>query len=355
MKHNFSPGPSYLDEGVLLKAKEALSNYKNLGVSILELSHRSSEFQEILQKSKSLVKKLMNLDENYEILFLSGGASLHFAMIPLNFLNKKAGYIDTGRWSSKAIEEAKKLEKVEIVASSKDQNYAYIPKIKGPFRGDYLHFTSNNTVYGTQFGTLPNYKADFVCDMTSDIFSRELDFSKFSFIYAGTQKNLGIVGLSLVIIKKEFLEKSKTSLPSYLSYEAHIKEKNLLNTPNVFGIYMALLSLEWIDLKGLKEVEKQNKEKANLLYNEIDRNSFFEGICKKENRSMSNAVFKFKSENLKEKFSFKFEQMAKEANIIGIKGHRSVGNYRASLYNFIKKTSVEVLINLMQEFEKKYG
>ena len=359
-KHNFGPGPSTIPLEILKKISGDIIEYNHLGISILELSHRSNDFTWILEKAKHLVKKLMSLDDHYEVLFLQGGASIHFAMIPLNFNSKKAkaAYLDTGMWALKASKEAAKIRDITIVASSKKDHYNHIPKDYSvdPLC-DYLHFTSNNTAYGTQFHHLPKSNVPLICDMTSDIFSRKMDFSKFDLIYAGTQKNIGIAGLGLVIIKKSFLENKFPifQIPSYLNYREHIKNKNLFNTPNIFGIYVAMLTLKWIDsLGGLLAFEKINKKKAKILYQEIDRNKLFVGTCLKEDRSNMNITFRFNTLE-EEKLTLKFDQAAIKHNIIGIKGHRLVGGYRVSLYNGLPMESLRALISMMKEFEKNHN
>lgn len=348
-KHNFSAGPSILPQEVFQKASEAVINFNGSGLSILEISHRSKEFVAVIEEARSLVKKLMNLGDDYEILFLQGGASLQFAMVPYNLLSTtgKAGYLDTGTWASGAIKEAQKIGNIEVVASSKDSHYSYIPKnYSVNSQWDYFHCTSNNTIYGTQIKEFPTVEVPLVCDMSSDIFSRELDFSKFGLIYAGLQKNIGPAGGCLVVVKKELLGKNnRQNIPTYFDYLTHISKESMLNTPPVFSIYVSLLTLQWIEnMGGLKVIEEKNKLKAQLLYNEIDRNPLFEVFCKEEDRSLMNVSFRITDESKKDTF----DAYWKEAGINGLNGHRSVGGYRASLYNALPIDSVQVLVEVMR-------
>ena len=298
-------------------------------------------------------KKLMKLGDDYEVLFLQGGASLQFIMVPFN-LSKKGGnpaYLDTGTWSSKAIKEAKRLTETDVVASSKENGFKHIPKdfsVKND--ADYFHCTSNNTIYGTQIKEFAHVEVPMVCDMSSDIFSRELDFSKFDLIYAGAQKNMGPAGATLVVLKKELLGKTGRDIPAYLDYQVHIDKESMFNTPPVFSVYVSLLTLQWLERQGgIAEMEKINNQKAELLYSEIDRNPLFKGYAAIEDRSPMNATFNLTDESYKEKF----DTLWKNAGVNGLNGHRSVGGYRASMYNALSLESVQVLVDCMKELEKQ--
>ncbi|RXP57639.1 3-phosphoserine/phosphohydroxythreonine transaminase [Lutibacter sp. HS1-25] len=352
-KHNFSAGPCILPQEVLAKSAEAILNFDGLNLSLIEISHRSKEFIAVMDKAVSLVKELLNLPEGYSVLFLQGGASLEFLMTPYNIMKVggKAGYLDTGAWSSKAIKEAKLLGDVEVFASSKDKTYNYIPKnYTVPKDVDYIHVTSNNTIYGTQIKDFPKTDAPLVADMSSDIFSRQLDFSKFDIIYAGAQKNMGPAGATLVVVKDEILGKTGRQIPAMLDYQSHIKNDSMFNTPAVFSVYVSMLTLQWLkDLGGIPAIEKINEEKAALLYAEIDRNPHFKGFAEKEDRSLMNVTFNLTNEADQEAF----DKIWNAAGISGIKGHRSVGGYRASIYNAMPIESVQVLIDAMQQLEKQ--
>jgi len=347
-KHNFSAGPSILPEEVFQKAAAAVLDFNGLGLSLLEISHRSKDFVAVMDEARAIVKRLMNLGDDYEVLYLQGGASLQFLMVPFNLLkvNGKAAYIDTGTWASGAIKEAKKLGNAEVVASSKEQNYSFIPKnytVGSDY--DYFHCTSNNTIYGTQMKEFPDVDTLMVCDMSSDIFSRKLDFSKFDLIYAGAQKNMGPAGTTLVVVKKDILGKTGREIPTYLNYQLHIDKESMLNTPSVFAVYTSLLTLQWLEKNGgIAAAEKRNEAKAKLLYDEIDRNPLFETFCEKEDRSLMNVSFKLTDENRKEEF----DNAWKAAGISGLNGHRSLGGYRASLYNALPIESVQVLVDVMK-------
>lgn len=348
-KHNFSAGPCILPQTVLKQASEAILNFNNLDLSLIEISHRSKDFVEVMEKARSLVLELLNLkNKGYTALFLQGGASLEFLMAPYNLLkiDGKADYLDTGTWSTKAIKEVKKLGKVNVVASSKDKEYTYIPKkYTIDNNADYFHCTSNNTIRGTQMQEFPKTNIPLVCDMSSDIFSRELDFSQFDLIYAGAQKNMGPAGTTLVVVKNEILGKTGRDIPSMLDYQIHIDKDSMFNTPPVFAVYVSMLTLQWLkDLGGIKAIEKINNAKAKLLYDEIDSNPNFEGTAVKEDRSKMNVTFRLTDESKQEKF----DKMWKEAGINGIKGHRSVGGYRASMYNALPLESVKVLVDVMK-------
>ncbi len=352
-KHNFSAGPCILPQEVLTKASEAVLNFNNLDLSLIEISHRSKDFVEVMENARSLVKDLLNLSDDYSVLFLQGGASLEFLMSAYNLMkvNGKAAYLDTGTWSSKAIKEAKLLGEVIEMASSKDQGYNYIPKnFEVPENADYVHYTSNNTIYGTQLKEFPKSNGLLVCDMSSDIFSRTLDFSQFDLIYAGAQKNMGPAGTTLVVVKDEILGKTGRNIPSMLDYQVHIKKDSMFNTPSVFAVYVSMLTLQWLkDLGGIKAIEKINNKKATLLYAEIDRNPLFKGFANKEDRSAMNVTFNLTDDAYKETF----DKIWNEAGISGIKGHRSVGGYRASLYNALPIESVQVLVDAMIQLEKQ--
>ena len=351
-KHNFSAGPCILPKEVLLKASEAVMDLNGSGLSLIEISHRSKDFIEIMERARSLVLELLNLEgKGYHALFLQGGASMEFLMVAYNLLETKAGYLNTGTWSDKAIKEAKLFGEVVEVGSSKDENFNYIPKgYAVPSGLDYLHLTSNNTIYGTQFKKFPTTDAPLVCDMSSDIFSRVLDFSKFDLIYAGAQKNMGPAGTTLVVIKEEILGKVSRKIPSMLDYKVHISKESMFNTPPVFAVYTSMLTLEWLkNLGGIAAIEEVNEKKAQLLYSEIDLNPVFEGYANKNDRSIMNATFNLAEEGLKGTF----DSMLKEAGINGLNGHRSVGGYRASMYNALSLESVGALVDVMSEMERK--
>lgn len=354
--HNFSAGPGILPKEVLQKAADAVLNFDNLDLSLLEISHRSKNFENVMDNVRALVLELMGLSsDKYEVLFLQGGASMQFYMAPLNLLslNGKAAYINTGEWATRAIKEVKKIGNVEVCASSEDAHFSYIPKdFSIPADIDFLHYTSNNTIYGTQYHHIPETESTLVCDMSSDIFSRPTDFSKFGLIYAGAQKNMGPAGTTLVVVKKELLGKTGRELPSMLDYQVHIKGGSMYNTPAVFPIYVSYLTLQWLKNNGgLENIGKINDAKQSLFYGEVDRNPLFKGTAKKEDRSWMNATFVLEKPELDEHFA----AMIKDANISQLKGHRSVGGYRASMYNALPLESVEVLVQVMKEFEAKFG
>lgn len=348
-KHNFSAGPCILPQSVLLQASEAIKNFNGLDLSLVEISHRSPDFVRVMDRARELALELLGLKgKGYSALFLQGGASLEFLMVPYNLMpvNGKAAYLDTGTWSSKAIKEARLLGEVEVMASSKDSNYNYIPKsYQVPSGMDYVHCTSNNTIFGTRITEFPETDAPLVCDMSSDIFSRQLDFSKFDLIYAGAQKNMGPAGTTLVVVKDEILGKTGRSIPSMLDYQVHISKDSMFNTPSVFAVYVSMLTLEWLSAQGgIEAIEKKNTAKAELLYNEIDRNPLFKGAARKEDRSQMNVTFLLTDESKKNEF----DQLCKDKGINGINGHRSVGGYRASIYNAMPIESVQVLVDIMK-------
>lgn len=349
--HNFSAGPCILPKEVLEKASDAILNFNDQNLSLIEISHRSQAFVDVMQKAQDLVKELLNVPKEYSVLFLQGGASLEFLMVPLNLMkvNGKAAYINTGTWSKKAIIEAENIGEVVIVGDSSKTKFNHIPKkYTIPNDIDYLHCTSNNTIYGTQMKEFPDTDTSLVCDMSSDIFSRKIDVSKFDVIYAGAQKNMGPAGTTLVIVKDKILGKTGRNIPTMLDYETHINKNSMFNTPPVFPIYVSMLTLQWLkELGGISTIEKINTEKANLLYSEIDRNPLFKGTACKEDRSNMNVCFLITQSNLEKKFNM----LCHNAGISGLKGHRSVGGYRASIYNAMPIESIEVLINIMKQIE----
>ncbi|GEM64881.1 phosphoserine aminotransferase [Sphingobacterium faecium NBRC 15299] len=352
MKHNFGAGPCILPKEVFQEASQAVIDFNNTGLSILEISHRSKEFEAVLDEATKLVRELLNVPQGYSILFLQGGASLQFAMVAMNLLPEggKAAYLDTGVWASKAIKEAKKIGAVEVVASSSDKNYTYIPKqFTVPADASYFHYTSNNTIYGTEVFDVPASNAPIVVDMSSDILSREINVSDFDLIYAGAQKNMGPAGATLVVVKDEILGKTGRVIPSILDYSAHIAADSMYNTPPVFSIFVSLLNLRWLKAKGgVAVIEQENIIKARTLYDEIDRNPFFKGTAALEDRSRMNVTFIMDSAELEAEFL----ALAKERELIGIKGHRSVGGFRASIYNALTISSINALVDAMKEFEE---
>ncbi len=352
--HNYSAGPCILPPEVLEKSAEAIINFNNSGLSLIEMSHRSKDFVAVMDEARNLVLELLDLkNKGYQALFLAGGASLEFLMVPYNLMkeNGKAAYLDTGTWANNAIKEAKCFGETVVVASSKSENYNHIPKdFQIPNDANYFHCTSNNTIFGTQMKSFPEVNIPLVCDMSSDIFSRVLDFSKFDLIYAGAQKNMGPAGTTLVIVKEEILNKTGRNIPSMLDYQKHIAADSMYNTPPVFSVYASLLTLQWLKkLGGIATIEKINNQKAELLYDEIDRNSLFIGTANKFDRSNMNATFLLKDEN----YAPIFDKMWKESGISGLSGHRSVGGYRASMYNALPIESVQVLVDVMKELENK--
>jgi phosphoserine aminotransferase len=353
-KHNFNPGPSVLPQFTLEQTAKAVLDLNGTGLSIMSISHRGKEFTPILKETNDLLKELLDIPAGYSILFLGGGASLQFAMVPYNLLNKKAAYLNTGSWASKAIKEAEIFGEVVVVASSKDRNFSYLPEnFSVPGDADYFHVTTNNTIYGTEIKTDLDAPVPFVSDMSSDILSRPVDISKYGLIYAGAQKNLGPAGVTLVIIKNDILGKVSRPIPSMLNYKLHIENESLYNTPPVMAIYSCLQTLKWLkELGGLTVMKKMNEEKAALLYKEIDRNRLFKGTVENpSHRSIMNVCFVMKDEY--KELEAAFQEFASSKGMVGIKGHRSVGGFRASLYNALPKESVVALIEAMKEFEKK--
>lgn len=353
-KHNYSAGPSILPQEVFEAASKAILDFNNSGLSILEISHRSKDFVAVMDEARALALDLLGLTgKGYQALFLQGGASTAFLMAPYNLMkeNGKAAYLDSGTWATAAIKEAKFFGETVIVASSKEENYNHIPKgYEIPADADYFHCTSNNTIFGTQLKDFPATSIPVVCDMSSDIFSRDIDFSKFDLIYAGAQKNMGPAGTTLVVVKEEILGKNGRAIPSMLDYAKHIKAESMYNTPPVFAVYVSLLTMQWIKAKGgVAAVEKLNNAKAALLYNEIDRNPLFKGAAAVEDRSNMNVTFLLTNPDHTETF----DKLWKEANISGLPGHRSVGGYRASIYNAMPIESVQVLVDVMKALETK--
>ena len=351
-KHNFSAGPCILPTEVMQKAAAAVLELDGIGLSLIEISHRSKEFVAIMDQARSLALELLGLEgKGYQALYLQGGASLQFPMIAYNLLENKAGYLNTGTWASNAIKEANIIGNAVELASSEDKNFNYIPKgFDIPNDLDYVHLTSNNTIFGTQIKNFPSAKVPMVCDMSSDIFSRQLDFSKFDLIYAGAQKNMGPAGTTLVIVKEDLLGKVTRKMPSMLNYQVHIAKESMFNTPAVFPVYVSMLTLQWLkDMGGIAAIEEINEKKAKLLYSEIDLNPLFKGYANKEDRSNMNATFTLTDEKLKDTF----DAMWKQAGINGLNGHRSVGGYRASMYNALSLESVGVLVDIMSDLERK--
>ena len=355
MKHNFGAGPCILPQSVFSEAADAVKDFN--GLSILEISHRSPGFVEVMEEAQSLVKQALNVPDGYTVLFLQGGATLGFTITALNMMrdNKRAGYINTGTWAKGAIGEAKAVGvDVSIIGSSEDQNFNYIPKAYQEIAGlDYVHYTSNNTIFGTQFKDVPNFGGPLVCDMSSDIFSKPVDVSKYDIIYAGAQKNLGPAGATLYIVKDDVLGKSTSPfMPKYLNLKNHADKGSMMNTPPVFSVYAAMLNLRDLMANGgVQGAAERNTAKANALYNEIDSNPMFKGTVAEEDRSQMNVTFLLNDESAKDEF----DRMWNDAGIVGLKGHRSVGGYRASMYNALTLDSVKVLTELMNEFARVKG
>ncbi len=353
--HNFYAGPAILPKPVFQEAADAVLNFNGTGLSILEISHRSKEFTAVMEESQQLVKDLLNIPDTHEVLFLTGGASSQFYMTCMNILgsDQKAAYVDTGTWSTKAIKEAKNFGQIEVIASSKDQNYNYIPEIHGDcaeYR--FTHITTNNTIFGTQYQNIPSLACPLVADMSSDIFSRPLNIDKYDIIYAGAQKNLGPAGVTLVILRKDILGKVERNIPTMLNYQTHIDKGSSFNTPPVFPIYVSLLSLRWLkSIGGVAEIENINSAKAGKLYQTIDDSKLFFAPVRNEDRSKMNVVFKIRNEELQDDFL----RFSTESDCIGIKGHRSVGGFRASIYNAMEMDGINKLCDVINDFDQKHG
>lgn len=353
-KHNFSAGPSILPRVAIENAAKAILDFDGIGLSLLEISHRSADFEAVNNEAEALFRELLQVPDNYKILFLGGGASTQFFQVPYNLLEKKAGYVNTGVWANKAIKEARLFGETDVVASSEDKNFNYIPKnYTIPTDLDYLHITTNNTIYGTEYKTDIDSPVTLVADMSSDILSRPVDVSKYGLIYGGAQKNIGPAGVTFVIVREDILGKVSRKLPSMVDYRNHIANQSMFNTPPVFAIYVVRETLRWLkSIGGVPAIQKLNEEKAALLYEEIDRNPLFEGTAVKEDRSLMNICFV-----MTEKYADlapQFLEFAKSKGMVGIKGHRLVGGFRASTYNALPKESVQVLVDCMREFEKMH-
>ncbi len=353
-KHNFYAGPSILSEYTIRNTADAVLNFAGTGLSILEVSHRGKEFTAVIEEANALIKELLEIPQGYEVLFLGGGASMQFCMLPFNLLKTKAAYLETGTWATNAIKEAKLFGEVDVVASSKDANFSYIPKnYTVPEDVDYFHFTSNNTIYGTEMRFDPDVKVPLVADMSSDIFSRPIDISKYDAIYAGAQKNLAPSGVTIVIIKEDALGKVDRQIPTMLDYRTHVKKGSMFNTPPCLPIYSALQTLKYYkQMGGIKAMEKMDLEKAAILYDAIDSSKMFVGTAAPEDRSIMNVCFVMKDEY--KELESEFIEFATSQGMVGIKGHRSVGGFRASIYNAMPKSSVEALVATMKEFERKH-
>ena len=354
-KYNFNAGPCVLPREAVAAAIEAIQDFDNTGIGILEISHRTPGWERVMKETADLWRELLNIPDSYKVLFLTGGASTQFFEIPANLLNKKAAYLQTGVWAKKAIKEAKLYGEVEVVASSEDKNYSYIPKdYVIPSDADYFHITTNNTIYGTEIHTDMDSPVTLVADMSSDIMSRPIDIAKYGLIYGGAQKNVGPAGVSFVIIREDLLGKAERKLPSMVDYRTHIgetvRDDSMFNTPPVFPIFVMYETLKWLkNMGGLEVMYKLNKEKAALLYDAIDQSKFFVGTAAKEDRSLMNVCFVMKDEHKDKEAAFL--ELAKERGMVGIKGHRSVGGFRASIYNACPREAVEALVECMKDFE----
>jgi len=353
-KHNFYAGPSILSEYTIKNTAAAVENFAGSGLSLLEVSHRGKDFIAVNDEARALVKELLDVPATHEVIFVGGGASMQFCMAPYNLLNRKAAYLDTGTWASKAIKEARFFGEVEVVASSKDKNYSYIPKVYTvPPDADYFHITTNNTIFGTELHAIPEVGVPLVSDMSSDIFSRPIDVSRFDAIYAGAQKNLAPAGVAVVIVRKDALGKVDRPIPSMLNYRIHVDNDSMYNTPPVLPIFAALQTLKWYkEQGGIPVLQQKNIEKAAILYDEIDKNRLFKGTAAVEDRSLMNVCFVMNDE-YKDLESI-FNEYATSAGMVGIKGHRSVGGFRASIYNAMPKSSVAALVATMQAFERTF-
>ncbi len=355
MVHNFNAGPSILPREVFEQASQAILNYNNTGLSILEIGHRTPLFQEVMNEAISLTRELMQLDADHEVLFLHGGASTQFFQVPMNLLDdgESAAYLDCGIWGTKAIKEARLFGNVITVASSKDRHYTYIPKgYTIPSDSKYFHFTTNNTIEGTQMHGFPDTKLPLIADMSSDILSRTLDFNRFSLIYAGAQKNIGAAGVNLVIVNKNILGHVKRKLPTMMDYQQHIANGSMVNTPPVFAVYVCMLTLRWLKQQGgIAAIEKVNNKKAAMLYDTVDSLPVFKTTVDKEDRSKMNVVFVMENPGLEKDFL----ELSKKEGMVGIKGHRSVGGFRVSLYNALPLKSVEALTEMMKDFAMQHA
>ncbi len=354
-KHNFSAGPSVLAREVIENTAKAVLDLNGIGLSVMEISHRGKDFQAVMDEAVALFKEVLNIPDGYQVLFLGGGASMQFCMVPYNLLNKKAAYLETGTWAKKAIKEAKLFGEVEVVASSSDKNFSYIPKgFTIPADADYFHITTNNTIFGTEILEDIDSPVPLVADMSSDIFSRPVDVSKYGIIYGGAQKNLGPAGVAFVVIREDILGKVDRKIPSMLDYKIHIDNGSMFNTPPCLPIYTCMETLRWIKkLGGVEVMHKMNQEKAALLYSEIERNTLFTTPVERESRSIMNVVFVMQPEY--KELEQDFLKFTAERGMSGLKGHRSVGGFRASTYNALERESVVALIEAMQEFERLHG
>lgn len=353
-KHNFYAGPSILSQYTIKNTADAIIDFAGTGLSLMEVSHRGKEFVAVCDEARSLVKELLDVPSTHDVIFLGGGASMQFCMVPYNLLNKKASYMDTGTWASNAIKEARFFGEVDVVASSKEKNYNFIPKnYTVSDDSDYFHITTNNTIFGTQMHNIPEVNVPLAADMSSDIFSRPVDVSKYDIIYAGAQKNLAPSGVTIVIVCKDALNKVDRPIPTMLNYMTHVEKESMFNTPPVVPIFAALQTLKWYkEQGGISAMQQKNEEKATVLYDEIDRNKLFKGTAEKEDRSLMNVCFVMNDEY--KELESEFASFATAAGMIGIKGHRSVGGFRASIYNAMPIESVKALVQTMQEFEKQH-
>ena len=354
-KHNFNAGPSVLADEVIENAAKAVLDFNGSGLSLLSISHRSKDFDAVMAEADALFRELLHIPDNYKIFYIGGGASTMFYEVPANFLGKKAGYVNTGVWSKKAIKEAKRYGEVEILATSEDRNFTYIPKgFAIPSDLDYLHITSNNTIYGTEYHEDLSSPVPLIADMSSDILSRPVDVTKYAMIYGGAQKNLAPAGVVFAIIREDMLDKQVRDLPTMVSFRTHVENNSMFNTPPVFPIYVLKETLKWLkSIGGVEEIYRRNQEKAQLLYDEIDRNPLFSGTVEKQDRSLMNICFVMADGY--EELAPEFLEYTKAHDIVGIKGHRLVGGFRASCYNALKKESVEVLVKCMRDFAEKYA
>ena len=354
-KHNYNAGPSVLADEFIENAAKAVLDFNGSGLSLLSISHRSKDFDAVMAEADALFRELLHIPDNYKIFYIGGGASTMFYEVPANFLGKKAGYVNTGVWSKKAIKEAKRYGEVEILATSEDRNFTYIPKgFAIPSDLDYLHITSNNTIYGTEYHEDLSSPVPLIADMSSDILSRPVDVTKYAMIYGGAQKNLAPAGVVFAIIREDMLDKQVRDLPTMVSFRTHVENNSMFNTPPVFPIYVLKETLKWLkSIGGVEEIYRRNQEKAQLLYDEIDRNPLFRGTVEKQDRSLMNICFVMADGY--EELAPEFLEYTKAHDIVGIKGHRLVGGFRASCYNALKKESVEVLVKCMRDFAEKYA